>query len=208
MLGALAQAFPDLPTALITRSDFLEPIDYELLAANRGVYVVLGVESLARDMIRIMNKAANPDHYIERTMETVTQLKAHGVRHELFIILDHPGESEPTLQETCANLERVVGRGASIMTFRYMHFPQFVRDYELNRRRFGTQYQGELRWWREQRLNGPEILQSKYVASSKSGESFDRAKERIESSVQRAIEFCTPFYRGVKTHGDVIGQML
>jgi hypothetical protein len=208
MLRALADGFPGLPTAVITRSDLMEPLDIELLAANRGMYVVLGVESLADEMITIMHKAANPRLYIERTMETVSRLKAAGVLHEVFIILDHPGETEATLAQTCASLERVLDRGGSVMTFRYMHFPQFVRDYETFNRQFGTQFRGDMRWWRHQRFTGPEMLQSQYVASSAPGESLEHAKARLEEGVQRAIALCTPFYRGAKTHGEVIGQML
>ena len=208
MLRALADAFPNLPTALITRSDLMEPMDIELLAANRGVYVVLGVESLSPEMIRIMHKAANPDLYIEKTMETVSRLRAAGVLHEVFIILDHPGETEATLAQTRVGLERVIDRGGSIMTFRYMHFPQFVRDYASYQRLFGTQFLGDPRWWTDRRAAGPELLQSRYVASSADGESFEHAKDRIEQNVAQAIAFCAPFYRGAKTHGEVIGQML
>jgi radical SAM superfamily enzyme YgiQ (UPF0313 family) len=208
MLRALAGAFPNLPTAIITRSDFLEPVDVELLAANRGMYVVLGVETLAADMISVMHKATHPDAYVEKTMQAVSRLSAAGVLHEVFIILDHPGETETTLAQTCRNLERVVDRGASIMTFRYMHFPQFVRDYADYQRRFGTQFRGDLRWWMHRRATGPEMLQNQYVASSGPGEPFENAKARIERAVSEAIGRCAPFYRGAKTHADVIGQML
>jgi radical SAM superfamily enzyme YgiQ (UPF0313 family) len=206
MLKAMGDHYPDLPMALITRADLLDAEDVELLARTR-VMVVLGVESLSVEMLRIMNKTRTPERYIERSLELVSMLRANDVLHEVFIILDHPGETMVTLGQTCANLERVIGGGTSISTFRYMHFPQFVRDYERNQQRFGTQFRGPLRWWKQPQFWTPELLQSQYVASTASGETFEQAKERIETGVTRAMQFFQPFYR-TKTHGEIIGQML
>jgi radical SAM superfamily enzyme YgiQ (UPF0313 family) len=206
MLKAMGDHYPDQPMALITRADLLDVKDVELLARTRTL-VVLGVESLSVEMLKIMNKTRNPERYIERALELVALLRAHDVMHEVFIILDHPGETSVTLDQTCANLEKVIGGGTSITTFRYMHFPQFVRDYETNQKRFGTQFRGPLRWWNELRFWTPEMLQSMYVASRAEGESFEQAKARIDGGVTRAMEFFKPYYR-TKRHGEIIGQML
>src|ERR1035441_11080983 len=124
------------------------------------------------------------------------------VPHELFMILDHPGETEETLAETRSNLEKVLGPFTSVVGFRYIHFPQFAHRYAEYQQRFGTELQAPLFWWREPAFCA-RSLSDRYVPSKRDSESFDVAKERMERAIAPYESLCREYARRTP-HGNVV----
>ncbi len=182
LLQALARDFPGLPFVVITRAELLEHRDVELLAAC-SAFVVLGVESLSPATLTAMRKTPDPTRYIARTGQVVRELRSNGVPHELYLIVDHPGESEESIRTTLAELDGLMGPLTTTMGFRYLHLPQFARAYDELRQRFGTELRGPVRWWQEPGMHDTDTLTRQYVPSKRQGESFDQAKERLETAL-------------------------
>jgi hypothetical protein len=200
-LAEYARTFPDFPNVVITRVDFIEPPDVERFARSR-TFVLLGVESLSCPVLDIMRKTRHPGQYIERTREVIQWLREGHVPHELFMILDHPGETEETLAETRSNLEKVLGPFTSVVGFRYIHFPQFAHRYAEYQQRFGTELQAPLFWWREPAFCA-RSLSDRYVPSKRDSESFDVAKERMERAIAPYESLCREYARRTP-HGNVV----
>lgn len=205
LLEGLGRSHPDLPYVVITRVETLEGPDIDLLARSPG-FVLLGVESLSSTILQVMHKTRFPEQYIARTKEVVSQLRANGVPHELFLILDHPGETAETMETTRAHLELLAGPLTTMVGFRYMPYPQFAHDYDEYQKRFGTELLGPLQWWRQPAFYDSRALMDRYVPSKLPGESFTGAKERLGRPLALLANLCEREARAIP-HGNVVRQL-
>ncbi|MBI4616448.1 MAG: radical SAM protein [Planctomycetes bacterium] len=204
-LKRLPGGLPGMDFMLITRSDILDEEDVRLFRTNR-VFVVLGMESLSTRMLEVMNKTRDPAGYIERARALVADLGRHGVPHEVFLILDHPGETVETMDETLARASEFLGEGSAVSAFRYIHLPQFALRYPGYRERFRTEFRGRLDWWREPRSVDLRSIQDSYVPSKEEGESFEAARERFAGKV-RFLESSYARFERKKSVEDAIEEV-
>ncbi|MBI5496648.1 MAG: cobalamin B12-binding domain-containing protein [Deltaproteobacteria bacterium] len=82
-----------------TRPDTFQEEDFQLLQ-QLPFQVDFGIDSASETMLRIMRKTNNPRRYLDRTADVCRQLDARGVRFCLYLIFNHPGETDYTIHET------------------------------------------------------------------------------------------------------------
>ncbi|HEY3445236.1 MAG TPA: radical SAM protein [Myxococcales bacterium] len=90
----------------LTRVDDLDEEDVALLARAR-FSIGVGLESGSPDMLRRMNKAANPGQYLERIERFAGLALKHGLNWSANVIVGHPGETPETLSESAAFCRRL-----------------------------------------------------------------------------------------------------
>lgn len=83
----------------LTRSDDLDDVDVQLLAKAR-FSIGIGMESGSPDMLRIMDKAKNPERYLQALRRLARLSREHGLNWAANIIVGHPGETPRTMRET------------------------------------------------------------------------------------------------------------
>jgi radical SAM superfamily enzyme YgiQ (UPF0313 family) len=193
-LNRLGTRLPGMNFMAITRVDIHDEEDAEMFKRNR-LFLSLGMETMSERMAGIMNKTRNPAHYVERTRILLDLLRKHAVPHEVFIILDHPGETEETMDETLENAHRSFHDRMSVSAFRYIHLPQFALQYGAYRLNHRTEFRGPIEWWKESRFINLRALHESYVPSKRQGESFDAAHARFASKIASLEAFYGQFER-------------
>jgi hypothetical protein len=166
-----------------TRTDLIDDEDLPLLA-RLNVKIDLGVDSLSRTMLAIMRKTKNADAYLERFLDLSDKCSRHGIEHEAYLMFNHPGESEQTLEEHEAFVrDRLVpalrGGMLSIRSGTFSLFPgSFVHTHlDAFKERYGTSVECEA-WWREER---DQMALSRSIVPSRDsrGNPFRVTPERI-----------------------------
>jgi radical SAM superfamily enzyme YgiQ (UPF0313 family) len=150
-LRRLADLAPSYWVFFETRPEYLDPEDIAILQRLR-VMIQFGIESCSPTILRLMNKAKQPDKYLARFRETSDVLSRNGVLHGANLIFNHPGETQQTLEETFAFIDTELETGGSslIWTGRsYMHFPgsELDRNQSFYEREFGSAFLSP-EWWR------------------------------------------------------------
>jgi radical SAM superfamily enzyme YgiQ (UPF0313 family) len=151
-LKRLVDIEPDFWVVFETRPEYLDADDIGMLARLK-TEVQFGIESGSPEMLRLMKKSKQPEKFLERFAEVSNLMSDNGVLHRANLIMNHPGETRKTLQETFAYMDRLNGRRDSCLMWAcsgYMHFPGCELDsnrayYE---QAFGTKI-GSPRWWQE-----------------------------------------------------------
>jgi Radical SAM superfamily len=90
-----------------TRIDLIDEEDLALLA-KLNVKIDLGVDSFSRTMLEIMRKTADADAYLEKFLDLSRNCSRWGIEHDAYLIFNHPGESEETIEEHETFLRRQV----------------------------------------------------------------------------------------------------
>ncbi len=92
----------------LTRSDDLHEEDVELLAAA-NFSIGIGMESGSPRMLKLMQKARNPEKYLEAQLRLARLGLKHGLNWAGNIIVGHPGETIESMRETLAFAEELLG---------------------------------------------------------------------------------------------------
>jgi radical SAM superfamily enzyme YgiQ (UPF0313 family) len=171
----------DYPIAFATqtRIDILDEEDIALLK-NSNLFIAFGIESLSERVLSAMNKSINPASYIRKILKNLSFLKKYNIPHIIYLILNHPGESEETLKETYYNLKDILDRKIMISFHEYNYWlPSFLDNYSLYHENFGSLFNGNRKWWKE--VNPADTLrESCYAPSSIQGETLEDAVARCE----------------------------
>ena len=107
-----------------------------LLKESGCVLVQIGMESGSKKILQGMNKKDDPEHYLE----VIHLLNTHGISTQLYFIVGFPGETEETLQETIAMINRFTHNGQAvntIMVFPFVLAPLAPIYLPKNRKKYG-----------------------------------------------------------------------
>jgi len=132
----------------------VETLDDELirLMSQLRFNVIFGIESFSPRMIERMGKARNPERYVRAAIEALHQLSGSRVPVNFQMIMNHPGESVETYQETVRTLWNIIENQeeTSLMfvphsfllfpgNYVYSHMDEYARayGYRIN----------DVRWW-------------------------------------------------------------
>ena len=153
LLELLTREFSHLQFWAETRIDCVRAEWLEKLAGLQ-LDLHFGVESLAPDTIRLMNKARDPSAYIASFEETLELCQRWQVLARCGFIMNYPGEVPRTATETLSRIERAIERFDRLcFTFhcnQYALYPGneiYHRRQELARDR-GFRFPND-GWWRQ-----------------------------------------------------------
>jgi hypothetical protein len=179
-----------------TRIDLIDDEDLALLA-KLNVKIDLGVASLSRTMLTIMKKTADADAYLERFLDLSEKCSRWGIEHDAYLMFNHPGESEETLEEHEAFVRKRLfpelrGGMLRIRSGTFSLFPgSFVfRHLDAFEEKYGTSVECAA-WWREE---GDQLALSRSLHPSRdrSGRPFCVTPQRIRGPI---AEFNRSFRR-------------
>lgn len=174
-LKRLAATRPTYQIIFETRAESVDREDVELLA-GLDVEVQFGIESGSPEILRLMRKTRQPEKFLARFQATSRSLTEHRILHRANLIFNHPGETEATLHDTFAFIDRMLDAPESYLMWicrPYMHYPGCELDtnrayYEQT---FGSRFESP-EWWKEEG--------DQYLASLNSVPSRDLYGERKE----------------------------
>jgi len=106
-LQALVDRGFDRPLLCEMRGDRLSAADVEL-CARLDFWLQFGVETMSPRMVEIMRKAKTGERYVQDVDETLREVNRQGVLAKVFLLLNHPGETPETAEETVSYFERFV----------------------------------------------------------------------------------------------------
>jgi radical SAM superfamily enzyme YgiQ (UPF0313 family) len=117
-----------------------------------GFKIDFGLDSGSVAMIARMRKSPNPNHYLERSRETLMRANALGLHHEVYLMFNHPGETPDTTRETIEYVESLAGSGPAagwVSSQRFFVLPgtevyERMNEFEAAGARFGHPT-----WWKE-----------------------------------------------------------
>jgi len=135
----------------IINEELLEKLDYN------NFNVMYGVESFSKEMLRIMNKTSNPSSYLQKFNNIFEIYKQSGRLFMINILVNHPGETFQSYEETFNVLKKmVVEDDIDPITFNirfYHHFPG-TRNYnnfnQFNKKHGAVAYFPE--WYEDEAL--------------------------------------------------------
>jgi radical SAM superfamily enzyme YgiQ (UPF0313 family) len=171
----------------------LNPTDIEILK-DGNFFLSFGVESLSKRMLRIMKKSNNPEDYLRKVKENLNLIKEKDISHEIYLLINHPGETDETSQECYSNLKEFLDNKIYIHVFFYFYWlPNFIDYYEYYNSSYGTRMEGDPEWWMQKDpLKSFESV--RYIPSSKKNETFDSAYKR-NSEILRFWTFIENIFR-------------
>lgn len=152
-LRGLVEMGVDVPLWVEMRADRLRDEDLDLLK-RLDSYLQLGVETMLPAMATIMGKAEDGAAYVRAVDRVLHLTTARDLLTKVVLVLNHPGETAATLDESIGYFETLVARdhrlsltlGAQLCTF----FPGSPLAAELDW--FARTYGAEVRhpeWWKE-----------------------------------------------------------
>ncbi len=162
-LRLLAAEKPSYLTIFETRPEYLDEDDIEILA-GLPVEVQFGIESCSDKILRLMRKTRQPHKYLERFAHVSRLLSERKVIHRANMIFNHPGETEDTLTETFAVMDKMLETRESYLIWicrQYMHYPgcELDRNREHYEQTYGSKFLSP-EWWREDRDQYQASLES------------------------------------------------
>jgi len=132
-----------------------EEDDYQLLAES-NITVDIGIESFSPKMLHIMNKTKNPDSYIKAVEKILTRSSERNITLDLNILMNHPGETPYTQQETIDEVTRLRDNFPEDFIhwifFEYGLYPG--TDVFLRRKHYEEEYGAKFlfpKWWHKQK---------------------------------------------------------
>jgi radical SAM superfamily enzyme YgiQ (UPF0313 family) len=186
-LRRLVKAGIRTPLWVETRAETFTQEDVELFS-QLHCQVDFGLDSGSETMLRIMRKTSNPRRYLERTAQVTRELDRRGVPVTLYLIFNHPGETEATVRETLAYLSSLRSSLTGSRTFfsagTYFFVPgtAVAEELESLTGRFGTVVH-EKTWWKQRQPHYPlaiNVVASSGVAGSTiHGGHWSKAMERL-----------------------------
>jgi radical SAM superfamily enzyme YgiQ (UPF0313 family) len=145
---------PEFWVVFETRPEYIDREDIELLSQIK-LEIQFGIESGSPDMLRIMKKTRQPEKFLECFSQISHDLSEHEILHRANLILNHPGETRKTLEETFAFIDRELELDDSYLMWAihgFMHFPGCEID--QNRVYFEETYGSRFEcgdWWKDDR---------------------------------------------------------
>jgi len=158
----------DLYFWLETRVDLLDEEDIRLLSKLK-IKIDFGIDSLSTTMLRIMRKTMSPDSFLDNFVNISKACSKYGILHDMFMIFNHPGETEKTYEEfnrffmdtVCPELKH------GYLRIKYQRFAYYPGSYIYNHQtEFQEKYGFKARhpkWWKEsvdQYSNSRDIIPS------------------------------------------------
>jgi hypothetical protein len=136
-----------------TRVDSLSPHDIDEL---RGLDLQLdvGLETASARMVEMMGKASDGRAYLERAGALLTGLGSRRVATQVYLLLNHPGEDETSLNETMDFARDLAERSHELCAYptahAFMHLPgtAIASDLSTWEETTGARI-GHPGWWRE-----------------------------------------------------------
>ncbi len=153
-LKRLIESKPPFWIIFETRSEYLGLEDIPLLAQLEKLEIQFGLESGSVEILQLMNKTRQPERYLARFREISHQLSDNGILHRANMIFNHPGETQTTLEETFAYMDRELARTDTSLMWAchgYMHFPGCELD--TNQKYYEDKFCSRFlspRWWHEE----------------------------------------------------------
>jgi len=135
-----------------TRTEILDDEDIQLLS-ELNIEVDFGTDSLSVDMLKIMNKTYQPNRYLNKLLETNKKLVDNKIKHRIYVIINHPGETIETLNQLNVFMEKNIDSFRNKYTFisfsSYIVYPGTLSFslVEKYKRDYGTIF-GDLGWWK------------------------------------------------------------
>ncbi len=185
-----------------TRPEYLDEVDIKLLSKLK-TEIQLGIESCSPEMLRIMRKTRVPEKFLAKFREVSHQLSDHGILHRANLIMNYPGETRHTLNETFAFIDNELKRRNTYLMWalaRYMHFPGCELYAEADRfeREYGSQFLcGE--WWKrleDQYENTIKTVPSADLAGENGGLWMKMLQDRQEEMKAALAPFAFTFAAG------------
>jgi radical SAM superfamily enzyme YgiQ (UPF0313 family) len=143
----------DIPLWAQMRADRMAARDLDAMA-HLDFYLQFGVETMSPTMARIMRKASDGTRYVSAVAALLEELNRREMLSKVFTILNHPGETPETAEETVSYYERFVATHDRVTvvvnTNIFQYFPG--SDIALNREQFAKEYGTLVRhpeWWKE-----------------------------------------------------------
>jgi radical SAM superfamily enzyme YgiQ (UPF0313 family) len=97
----------DRPLWAEMRADRITEGDIDL-CRKLDLYLQFGVETMSSRMAEITRKAADGEKYVRAVDATLREVARSGVLANVFLVLNHPGETPATAEETVSYFERFV----------------------------------------------------------------------------------------------------
>lgn len=144
----------DLYYWLETRVDLLDEEDITLLSKLK-TKIDFGIDSLSRTMLGIMRKTLSPDSFLDNFLHISNACSEHGILHDMFMIFNHPGETQKTYDEFKHFFrDRVSPRlKEGYLRIKYQRFSFYPGSYIYNHQtEFEEKYGFKAlhpKWWKE-----------------------------------------------------------
>ena len=152
-LKALAEARLDAVYLAQTRADRLTAADLDLFRPL-DIYLQFGVETMSPTMAAIMRKGPDGARHVRRVDEVLEAVNDRRLLAKIYLVFNHPGETDATATETLAWVERFIDRHDRLsLVFNaqsYAYFPG--SEVALRRLHFEETYGTRVahpEWWRE-----------------------------------------------------------
>ncbi len=203
-LERLVALKPEFWVIFETRPEYLDADDIKLIS-NLKVEIQLGIESCSPEMLLVMKKTRQPDKFLKKFREVSHMMSDYDILHRANLILNHPGETRKTLQETFTFIDEELSRRNKNLIWAchgYMHFPgcELDTNKEFYEQKYGSRFLSN-HWWTE---NTDQYENSmRFIPSSDFNEDnvslwkqmFDDRQEAMKSSLtDRAFRFAARKY--------------
>lgn len=170
-LTALARAGLSCYFWLETRVDVIDEEDLELMS-RLNVKMDFGIDSFSSSMLKIMNKTADPQAFLEKFIRISSISNELDILHDVYLIFDHPGESRKTYAEFRQFFQDVVTPQleGGCLRVKYQRFSFYPGNFIFNRqelfaKKFGFKA-NDPEWWRQE---GDHYQRSRDVVPSVDG---------------------------------------
>ncbi|MBT3224983.1 MAG: radical SAM protein [Deltaproteobacteria bacterium] len=167
-LSTLAKAKLDCYFWLETRIDVIDEEDLELMA-KLNVKIDFGIDSFSSSMLKIMNKTNKPDAYLKKFLNISAKCSQLGLLHDVYLIFDHPGETQETYAEFKLFFQNFVRPQleGGYLRVKYQRFSFYPGNYIFNHLKdFEKQFGFKVNlpeWWKQE---GNQYLSSRDIVPS------------------------------------------
>ncbi|MEK7483745.1 MAG: radical SAM protein, partial [Planctomycetota bacterium] len=178
-----------------TRIDCIDEESLESLA-ELDFQLDFGIETFSEQMLSIMNKTKNPKKYLELLSYYSQKMDEREIRHNIYVLYNHPGETSQTIQESILWLENFLDqKNETFMAFmeeHYSYFPGSDIYYNFSNyaKRFGTRVRHP-EWWKEKgdqhRRSRQVIPSDELVQSGKLGYYEQELKRLSEKNFDKMV---------------------
>ena len=187
-LEALVDQGFDRPLWAEMRGDRMSPEDVEL-CAKLDVWLQFGVETMSPRMAEIMRKAKSGERYVAAVDATLREVNRQRVLAKVFLLLNHPGETPETAEQTVGYFERLVDeldKVTTIVNTSVFHYYPGT-DTALRRAHYESTYGARfanLEWYKQR---GPQFPLSQAQRASAELDDIGPYVERIRALQPRLV---------------------
>jgi len=121
-----------------------------------NIFPQFGLETMSPSMAGIMRKAADGEAYVRAADKMLHEVNRRGILAKVFLILNHPGETVETAEETVSYFERFVAehdRITLVINTEFFHYyvgTDTALRHEHYERTYGTRF-SHTEWHKERR---------------------------------------------------------